>query len=38
MEVIQYTVQYPICWPLGHTARYRSQNKNSKFVHVSGRG
>ena len=29
MDVIQYTVQYLICRPLGRTAKERSQNKNS---------
>ena len=29
MDVIQCTVQHPICWPLGRSAKLRSQNKNS---------
>ena len=29
MDVIQYAVQYPICWPLGRTAKKRSQSRNS---------
>ena len=29
MDVIQYTVQYPICWPLGRTAKQSSQDRNS---------
>ena len=28
-DVIQCTVQYLICWPLGRTAKWRSRNKNS---------
>ena len=26
---MQYAVQYPICWPLGRTAKQRSQNRNN---------
>ena len=26
---LQYTVHYPICWPLGRPAKERSQNRNS---------
>ena len=26
---MQYTAQYPICWPLGRTAKQRSQNRSS---------
>ena len=29
MDVIQYTVQYLMCWPLSRTAKLRSQNNNS---------
>ena len=29
MGAIPYTVQYPLCWPLGRTAKYRFHCRNS---------
>ena len=30
MDVIQYTVQYSTCWPLGRTAKPRVQNRKNR--------